>query len=106
MWDQEMLDDESSEYRKPALSDDTRIRGVTWGDFKDEAMEPDFDPSYFFVSTTYTQCLALTNQIIHNIQANFRLSVQYEVTVEERDLLNRLIAAQHAQGDMEELDEI
>ena len=36
----------------PVLSDETKIRGVTWGDLKDEAMEPDFDPSFFFVSIT------------------------------------------------------
>ena len=40
---------------QPVLSDDTMIRGVSWGDFKDEAMEPDFDPSFFFVSTSMKQ---------------------------------------------------
>lgn len=31
------------------LSDDTKIRGVSWGDFKEEAMILDFEPSNFFV---------------------------------------------------------
>ena len=35
------------------LSDDTKIRGVCWGDFKDEAMELDFEPSNFFVSLRF-----------------------------------------------------
>jgi len=30
------------------LSDDTKIRGVSWGDFKEEAMILDFEPSNFF----------------------------------------------------------
>lgn len=56
---------EESEEQKNALSDKTRIRGVDWGDFKDEAMADNFDPSFWF----------------------------YEITDEERDKLNRLIAA-------------
>ena len=58
-WDQQVLEVASPEESKPVLSDETRIRGVTWGDFKDEAMEPDFDPSFFFVSAL-TQSLAHT----------------------------------------------
>ena len=40
---------------EPVLSDETMIRGVSWGDFKDEAMEPEFDPSFFFVSKRMKQ---------------------------------------------------
>ena len=39
------------------LSDDTKIRGVSWGDFKDEAMELDFEPTNFFVSA-FVKCLS------------------------------------------------
>ena len=62
----------------PALSDKTKIRNVTWGDFKEDAMQPDFEPAYWF----------------------------FGITQDEHLLLNRLIAAQKAQDNMKQLDPV
>jgi len=69
---------EESEEQKHALSDKTRIRGVDWGDFKDEAMADNFDPSFWFVSILHClfQLIDASTAFVFPISISFHFSTK------------------------------